>query len=147
MKFSWGIGIALSYVLFVVIIVSLVIFSSTKDVNLVTDEYYADELKYQDQIEKVKRTGSLSDELAISTDINYIQIQFPPIFANSQINGEILFYRPSDRKKDFLVNIELNEDNKLVVRKSGIDKGLWKIKINWSAGDQEYYNEKILMID
>ena len=147
MKVTWGIGIALTYILFVVIIIILVIFSSTKDVNLVTDDYYANELKFQDQIDKVKRTGMLTDELVLDLDDRGIHFKFPKLFLYSEIEGEILFYRPSDRKKDFIINVKLNPENILTVNKSKIEKGLWKIKIDWRADNQEYYNEKIIMVE
>ena len=52
MKFNWGTGIFLLYAGFAAVTIALVIFAMTKKVDLVTDNYYDKELKYEEQIQK-----------------------------------------------------------------------------------------------
>jgi hypothetical protein len=49
---SWGKGIILVFVVFVLGIGVLVYRSMTKNIDLVTTNYYEKELKYQEQIDK-----------------------------------------------------------------------------------------------
>ena len=47
MKLNWGKGIFITYALFFVMIMSVVVYMSSLDVNLVTEDYYEKELKHQ----------------------------------------------------------------------------------------------------
>ena len=65
MKISWGISISIVYILFVVVMVGAVIFSTTQESHLVADDYYEREIAYQNQIEKMERTKLLPEQLKI----------------------------------------------------------------------------------
>ena len=58
-KMNWGKGIAAVYICFVVIILGFVFYFMNQDVDLVTHKYYDEEIKYQEQIERMKRTNEL----------------------------------------------------------------------------------------
>ena len=47
MKFNWGTGIGLFYVVFVVIMVSMVMFSARNNIDLVQEDYYEKDLNYE----------------------------------------------------------------------------------------------------
>lgn len=55
LKLNWGAGIAVLYMGFVAMIVLLVVMSMRQKIDLVTDEYYAEELLFQGKIDKIKR--------------------------------------------------------------------------------------------
>ena len=59
MKFNWGYKITVFYLVFIAGIMYLVIQSSRQKMDLVTTDYYAQELKYQDKIDQSKRAGEL----------------------------------------------------------------------------------------
>ena len=56
MKFNWGWGIFIVLVLFIAFIGNLVYKSSQVRVDLVSENYYEKEIKYQHQIESEKNT-------------------------------------------------------------------------------------------
>jgi len=147
MKFSWGKGIFITYALFFVIILSVVVYMSSIDVNLVTENYYDQELKHQDQIDKVARTNQLSEKMEISVIQNLINLKFPSLFRPYEISGFVQFYRPSDSKQDFSVNIELSDSLEQTISTASIQKGYWRIKVDWSVDEQDYFNEKLVMIN
>ncbi len=147
MKISWGVRIALVYIIFVVALVAAVIVFINEDVHLVTDEYYAKELVYQHQIDKINRTNNLTEQLIIITEKESIHFNFPKIFRYNDLSGSIYFYRPSDSDKDFVVKIKPDSSNTQSVPTESLEKGLWKLKVEWYAKDISYYNEKILMIN
>ena len=147
MKFSWGTGIFATYALFLVMILSVVGYLSSMDVNLVADDYYDKELKHQSQIDKQTRTDQLPEKLMIKVIQNTINLKFPTMFRPYEISGFVRFYRPSDSKQDFIVNIELNESSEQLISTESIRKGYWRIKVDWSAKNIEYFNEKLVMIN
>ena len=51
---NWGKGIFIFYSLFVVAILSVVYFAFTQEVNLVSEDYYQQEIAYESQIERIK---------------------------------------------------------------------------------------------
>ncbi len=147
MKLTWGSGIAVIYLLFVVILVTTVTIFMKEDVPLVTDEYYTKELVYQQQIDKINRTIKLPQQLEINIDKENINLFFPKTFKHYDLSGTIHFYRPSNLEKDFVVNVEPDTDNKQIFAISKMEKGLWKLKVDWSVNNISFYNEKILMVN
>ena len=146
-KFSWGTGISIVIVLFLIITIGQVIFiSTTIDYDLLEEEYYEAEIQFQSQIEKVKRTNELTEQLKIKLTDKFIEFNFPSIFRSNTITGIINFYKPADDLLDKVENIKLDEDNKMFSGYDQLSSGLWKIKINWSVDEIQYYNEKIVML-
>lgn len=147
LKFNWGTGIAITYLAFVIGVLIMVFIFMNQEVSLETKDYYAKGLEYQKQIDKIERTNNLSEQLEISTTENEIIFNFPKIFTPKNIHGEIYFYRPSNSNNDLKVKIDLNEQNIQKFSTSNFPKGLWKIKVDWFGNNQNFYNEKILMIN
>ncbi len=146
MKISWGVGIAITIIVFTLASVLFIIFAFSQDVNLVTDDYYARELAYQDQIEKERRTNELPEQLSIKVDNNKIYLQFPKMFNKDSIKGEVLLYRPAGRQSDAVYSINPNDSNLFVIPTDTLIEGMWRVKVDWSVSDSSYYNEKIIMV-
>jgi len=145
-KISWGVGISITIIVFLIASLATVYFTTTVDYDLVTEEYYENELVYQVQIDKMNRTNELPEQLVIKLEGENIQFKFPSIFNNNEIEGEIYFYKPSNEDLDVQTAIKLDEKNSLYFSYSDLSKGLWKIKVEWGVEGVEYYTEKIIMI-
>jgi hypothetical protein len=143
MKISWGKAIAATYIIFVLITLGMTYAMMTKNVDLVTPNYYEKEILYQQQINKINNTSKLKEGMKFEFTGSTVNFSFPKI---GEISGEITFYRPSDSKKDFKVAIQPDKDNKQVIDASMLLKGYWKIKIEWKSGGVEYYNEETIII-
>ena len=147
MEFSWGKGIFITYSLFLVIILTVVVYISSMDVNLVTEDYYEKELNHQEQIDIAARTIQLPEQLNITVTQNLINLKFPSLFKPYDISGLVQFYRPSDSQQDFSVNIELSDSLEQTIFTTSIQKGYWRIKVDWTAEEKDYFNEKLVMIN
>lgn len=144
---SWGTGIVIVIVIFFIVVLGTVAFTTTIDVNLVTENYYEKELKHQNLIDKIKRTNNLPAQVSVKVLQDNVYLKFPSIFHDSRISGEIEFYRPSDHKKDFSLPIDLNDSLLQIISTGNISRGVWKIKIDWEVNSTTYYNEQIVMIN
>lgn len=144
---SWGTRIVIAFILFFILVAVVFTIASSQRVDLVTEDYYAKEIQYQDQIDRMTRANDLSEQLAINYSGSSLVFSFPKIFTPAQIKGNIHFYRPSDAREDKQFPINLLESHDLKMNSGDFSKGLWKIKVDWSVNDIEYFNEKILMID
>ena len=61
---NWGYKILIVYIVFIAGIVTLVYKSSVQNQDLVVNDYYDQELKYQDKIDAVLRTNNLKSAVA-----------------------------------------------------------------------------------
>ncbi|MBU0559310.1 MAG: FixH family protein [Bacteroidetes bacterium] len=147
MKISWGTAIAAVYIIFLVVVLGTVAFTSTQDVNLVTENYYEKELMHQQQINKIERTKALPSQLEITLRENHILIRYPSIYNYTEFGGKIHFYRPSDESNDFVISVKTDSTMTQLIPTKILLRGLWKLKIDWSAGNSEYFNEEIIMVN
>jgi hypothetical protein len=140
---NWGYRIFFSFIVFIAIIITMVVISMNQDINLVAEDYYKQEIAYQDQIERIRRTSSLEKqpEISYDTQSGMVTIEF---FSESVESGDILFFRPSDSNQDKLIAFPSAADGKVIVPVKGWHSGLWKVKLNWSESGEEYYFEKDL---
>jgi len=140
---NWGYRIFVSFVLFVGLIVTLVTISMRQDINLVAEDYYEQEIEYQDQIDRLKRTS----ELKVQPEIRLVKPENLVVIAMNQEKvekGEALFFRPSDSTMDKLVTITNNASREISV--AGWEPGLWKVKLSWQADGKEFYTEKTIFL-
>ena len=147
MKLNWGKRIAVLYIGFVILVLAMVILAMTKETELVSENYYEKEIKYQEQIDKEKRTNELNGKVKIEYSGSYILIKFPSTYNLKDIKGTINFYRPSDESKDFKLNIEPKENGEQKVITNKILKGIWKVRLNWTMDGKEYYSEESMRIE
>ena len=147
MKLNWGTGIVIAFIGFISFIMYFVINMNTDkklDHDLVTEDYYKQELKYQNDIDKEKNAKTLSANLKWQKTENGMLISFPENLEPSNISGKVFLYRPSNKQLDFETTFSLSNHNLLIPDKRLLD-GRWNIKIDWSyKGNNYLYKEEIL---
>jgi hypothetical protein len=145
-KISWPTGIIIAIVAFVIFILSFVYkvtFLPEYDHHLVSEEYYKDELNYQQEIDKEKKGLELKENIVIQKSDEGLLIKFPSEFDASTITGTISFQRMSNDKIDFELPIELTSLDFLIKDENLVD-GRWDVKIEWTVNNIDYlYKEKI----
>lgn len=140
MKFNWGVGVFTLYGAFVLLILFLVYKSTSTKVDLVTEDYYQQELKYQDKIDQKSNAASLEQGLKHEVSGSTIFLAFPP--DHQSASGTVMVYRPSNKAYDKYFDIELDENSKMVIIMEKSPIGLYKLKIDWSNNDIDYYVEE-----
>ena len=144
----WPLAIASVYILFILVLVAFVIFSQYQNNDLVTKDYYAQEIMYQNQIERIQRSKSLPDPVSwkYDSDDKFLTIRFPVHPDPGIIHGNILLFRPSDARMDRLIDIKLLSDGSQTVSTRHLSPGLWKLKIFWQFNQTDYYEEGTVVI-
>lgn len=143
---SWGIKIACLYTgfgLFIAIMVSLTMGENT---DLVTPDYYEQELKFQDRIDAINRTGLLKEQLTWELKENKLYLRFPQELQGRKMRGTIYFFRPSDAKLDKKAVIPDIREGMSSIPVKMLKKGMYKIQINWQADSTIYFNEGVIQI-
>ena len=145
MKINWKAFIAAVYVSFISMILLLVGMSAGQKIDLVTDHYYEEELKFQGKIDKTQRATALAVPLSWKITESGLQIQYPATFTDSAISGHIRMYCPSDNRNDRQFAIEV-KDSRQTVALSQIPAGRYKIQVDWTGGNETYWNEGVVVI-
>ncbi|MEE9554983.1 MAG: FixH family protein [candidate division Zixibacteria bacterium] len=148
-KKSWGTAIAVLFGSFAVFILALVGFASLQRFNLVEINYYEQELKYQEKIDKLNRTHAIPDGITLfhNQRTGILSVIFDFDDSTSTIDGTITFFRPSDSALDFIVPVKPEESGIQSINITGLANGLWRIKVDWRVAGEDYYFEDILVID
>lgn len=141
MKFNWGYKIAAFYLLFVVGIVYLVVRSSMQQIDLVTADYYGEEIRYQDRINETHNAQALSAPVDVRFGQGVITLDFPAELRGKQIEGTAQLYCPADQKKDLTRNIS-TADNLVKITVPAQNTGFHQLKLKWKADGVNYYFEK-----
>ena len=142
-KLNWGARIALLYVGFVLLIATLVVSSMRQSFDLVTPDYYDQELKYQDVIDAGKNQATLSAPVALEATEQVIHIRFPDEFRGNTLKGTVQFYSPVNSTWDKKFDIVAME-NAMSVPRTAIRATNYKVKITWEAAGKQYYQESEL---
>ncbi len=146
MKINWGTGILIFIILFLIAIISFVIFANTQKVNLVEEDYYPKELNFDSQMEKQANTEALTEKVSIGLNADsLIFIHFPEFFDPKQVEGSILIYRPSDDKEDILYKIQLDTNSYQFLPAGELLPGKYIIKLDWTSEGVEYFQEQIII--
>ena len=101
MKINWGTGIVLAFIGFISFIMYFVIsmnFNNKYDHDLVVEDYYGEELMYQNDINKLENSKKLSENISYQKTDAGLLIQFPKDFDASKITGNVFLYRPSNKQ-------------------------------------------------
>ncbi len=146
MKINWGTGIVISFILFIGFIMYMVITMMSGDKynhDLVTEEYYKKEINYQEEIDAEKNAQLLSENIEVKTSSKGVEIYFPKDLKFKEIKGIINFYRPSNKKLDFSISIDL-KSHSLIIPNEKVVEGNWGITIDWKYEGVKYlFKDKI----
>ncbi|OYX28526.1 MAG: cytochrome C oxidase Cbb3 [Flavobacteriales bacterium 32-35-8] len=146
MKINWGTGIVLAFIGFISFIMYFIITINVEDKfdhDLVTEDYYAEELKYQEDINKLNNAKNLNENISYKRTADGLLIVFPKHLDLNNITGHVFLYRPSNKQLDFDTSISLSKPYLLIPDNRLVD-GRWNIKVDWQYNGQSYlYKETI----
>ncbi|MCK0131533.1 FixH family protein [Flavobacteriaceae bacterium F08102] len=148
MKVNWGTGIVIAFVLFMSFILYFVIKAATnKDYahEMVSEEYYKDELMYQQDIEKLTNTLEVKREMKLVKTEEGIEISFPKYFQHKEIKGMISLYRPSNQSLDVDYPFVLSNTYTLLIPDQKLVDGRWDIKLTWKDMGKAYLYKKSIV--
>ena len=133
----------LGYSIFVAGIVFLVFKASSQKFDLVTKDYYEQELKYQNIIDQSENVARLSSPVTIDQTEKELTISFPAEMKGKKKMIGFYLYCPADAKKDFRKTFEINENEFLQPLPAAM-KGKYELKLSWETDGVKYYFEKKL---
>ena len=144
----WPAGIIAAFAVFITGTVALIVLSASGHDDLVTADYYARELRYQDQIESAERTRHVRDQVHVAHDAarQQIDVTLPPQHARQHPDGVIQLYRPSAADQDREIRLDLDRAGHQRLDARTLAPGLWRLRIRWTVnGDNYTVDERIVL--
>lgn len=144
----WPIGIAAFFILILAFTLGFVLFSRSQRVDLVSADYYEQEMRYQAQIDREHRTGRLLEPMGIALDRegHRLNIALPRAHAGRITRGSIALYRPSDAALDRTAPLKVDERGCQTLETDGWAPGLWRVRVSWSLEREEFYGETNIVV-
>jgi len=148
MKINWGTSIVIAFGLFMAFILFFVfkVQSNPKyDNELVVEEYYKHDARFQEEMQKIQSAEDLAVKPKIEAFEKGIKITFPSEFNPKNIKGKVSLYRPSNKKLDFEIPISLS-DSTLLIPENKLVGGRWDITLNWEYEGKEFQFKEVLYL-
>jgi len=141
---NWGKGIIISFVVFAAFIITLVTVCMQQDVDLVAQNYYQQELIYEQQIKRLQNTEALKEKPQLVIHQNGLQIRFDRL---SEIEeGELVLFCPSDPTHDRKILIAASNSQEQWIKVSDFKSGMYRARFSWSMSGKEFYIEKMISL-
>lgn len=139
-KFNWGHGIVLALGLFIAFILFMIfIFPNGKqNSELVSDNYYEDELQYQQVIDSKKNADALPVKPQYSQLPQGIKISFPAEIKPDNATVSFTLFRTDDKNLDVKKDLQLNADGTLLIPRKVLAAGSYTLKIRWKENKKPF---------
>ncbi len=144
-KISWGKRILFLYLGFVVLIVSMVVLSFRKEVNLVEKDYYAQEMALDSKKIAMQNFAELNQEIRMEQNVDSVHVILPDTILSYQ-NLIVHFFRPSSSKLDIIDSIGSTSMHRLAYPQTSFIGGKYLLIVKWENEAKQYENEQIIFI-
>lgn len=141
---NWGKSIVLVFIVFAGFIGTMVVQMSRERIDLVRDDYYQDEIAYQQHIDRVTNARRFDPKTYIDyrPENRLVEVTLP----DSLKHGMLTLYRPADRRQDDEQVLSSGMPARFTISMQDKPGGLWRAQLTWSDGQREYYTERELML-
>ncbi|UOQ96485.1 FixH family protein [Hymenobacter sp. 5317J-9] len=144
----WPFAIIAVFVLFAGYIGFMVQQAMRTTVDLVSPDYYQQELAFQQRMETVARTAALPAPVTLHHDAgtHQLTVQLPADMSGQRIQGQIHFFRPSNQRLDFTLPLQPTAGLQQQLSTARMQPGLWRVRLDFTADKRNYFvEEKIIL--
>jgi hypothetical protein len=144
----WPVSITAFFAVAISGAVTLVIFCSRHQADLVAADYYEQEIRYQDQIDRANRATSLQAPATVDYNSNtgLITVSLPAGHLQQSLKGWIQLYRPSAASLDQKLPLAVDAAGRQQIDAKILTDGLWHVRISWNLNGADYYFDKKVII-
>lgn len=143
---NFGVKITILYVSFVALIITLVALCFGQKVELVSTDYYAQELKFQDKINATNNATNLKKSIDYLISPQHITLTIDTALVSKDFEGTVTLFRPSDSSKD--VKLKMKFANYIqTIDTYKLAHGAYKLQLTWQSNHTNYFKEHIISIN
>lgn len=140
---SWSIRIIILYTGFVALILTLVFTCIGHASELESPDYYARELKFQEQLDASGNAERLGTPIRYVVRERSVQLFLPPEVVSPGLIGTVSFIRPSDSSRDKAVAIQVDDAGVQMID-PGLMSGVYKMRIAFKSMGRAYFKEAVI---
>jgi nitrogen fixation protein FixH len=144
---NWGTGIVVAFGVFGAGLAVTIWIALSSPTDLVTDDYYQRGLEYEGRIQSIRRAQSAGAAMTVNGATGGLALTLPAIARPGEATGTVTLYRPSDRAMDFSVPLRLDSVGGMRIASPHLQPGLWTVKVEWSTGGVQYYEEAKVVLN
>jgi hypothetical protein len=145
MKLNWGHKIAIVYMLFMAFIIFMVVLSSSHDHQLVSENYYENEMAVQGTIDASKNMAGAPFNVLISETDGAILLAFADFKGREVSEGTVNLYKPDNRALDEEHPLVLNISDEMQIMPKGY-RGRYKVSVSFVSEGVRYYKEQNIIL-
>lgn len=144
----WPVAIVVVLSCFIGGIVFSVSLMLQQEVPLVAEDYYAQELVFQERIDQNARAVGAGALPTLVRDIENpgAWLAFPRSGLVDVGAGQIAFVRPSNPQLDFTVPVNPDSEGRQFIGLNEVQKGLWLVQLDWEEEGKRFYHETQLLL-
>lgn len=143
-KFHWGHAVIVYFSAFVLFMLFMVYQCVRQDFDLVTEDYYAQEIGYQSDIDAQQRANNLATPATIALHDKILAINIP---AQAMAEaGEIYLFRPSATALDKKYALKTEADGSQFLDLSALTTGAYNVQLRWKSGGVDYQATQRIII-
>lgn len=144
---NWGTGITITIIVAIGLMSFLVYKTTTIQFEMVENDYYAQELKYNDVLIASRNAQALSSRIELKESADFVTIVVPQECMGNDVSGEILLYRPSSEQHDVTIDFKPDSNRQIIISKKKLITGIYKLKADWKIGDMPFHDEQSFYLE
>lgn len=133
--------ILMAFASMILMVGSLVYAATKQDVSMVSDNYYQEELVYQQKIDAIANADQLKASFAVMIKADSLVLQLPIQLSNKMTSGFVHIYCPFDEKKDRIEKLHSNANGLYAFSIAHIEGKSFIAKVSFIADGTDYYKE------
>ncbi|WP_306643665.1 FixH family protein [Sanyastnella coralliicola] len=140
MKFTWGHGITLFIIGFIIFMSYLTIQAFSVDFDLVAENYYEQELAYQEQLDRMQNLANAGIEPEVIIDHQQVAVVLND--DNTLTSGKIKLYSPASKLGDREAEWTNEVAGTFGLPTTGLNPGWYEVQVHWEMNGTNYYFEQ-----
>ena len=144
----WPVAIACFFAVLITALATWAVVAQRNREELVSADYYEQEIAYQQQIDRLRRSAAAGVSIAHVSggQGGAIRIAWPVASRPSDAKGRVRLYRPSEAALDREFSLAVGADGLQDIDAATLKPGLWKVRVQWGPDDSGYYAQGTVVV-
>lgn len=145
---AWPISIMAFFSVAILGCGTFIAFCSRHPADLISPNYYEEEVRYQGQIDRLQQTQQRSSQAAVvfNAATKRITVSLPAEHSRARPSGQIQLYRPSAVNLDRHLKLETDPAGVQSIDAATLMPGLWKVRVSWTVADRDFFIDQKIII-
>lgn len=139
-KLSWGHGVIIALGSFIIFILFMILIFplGKQNAEMISDNYYEEELAYQDVIDAKNNASRLEVTPIFTQDTKGIKLHFPSERRVENKEVSFILFRTDDSNLDIHKTERLDGTNSMLIPANVLKPGSYTLKTKWKENNQSY---------